>query len=617
MQYHKSGEVVSVVLVLAAVAVVSGMLVGLRNGQTQTELRSRAQVPSPSISGPYPRTSISPTPVMPKGIVDVAISHTLSIPEGRAIIVKMCPDTNCDSSRIHVTNLLVGFGGEFNIGKNYYLTVEPYFVNAYTGETLEKIDGLSLTASGCTPSQIELTCPFIIEENKTTNISLSISFKPNPQLSPIPTLTPYPTYPPLPPTTIYPSQPAPISPTPYPTITRGELPNQLMAMCYGNIQSFIGGNDGAYLIWQGAVDTRSYYVQVNDLNDNNMYKVCPSLRTEGNGSFCTTVYDTNVKKDLSVQGILIDQSLSFQPVLGHTYNWSVQAIDDKGNRSAPVTGPSFTCIPPHEQVPMPISPGPIKPTYPRISRFPQPSMSPPAYITPALSPSVPPNETSIYGDISIRGDLSKVTYAIVSFLKQDQDGSMNEIDHQEWQNPTENTLFFKTNKVKSGAEYIVSAFICIDQNDGNPRCIPQTKSSCPGTIHPDFQYCTMNAPGKVKYAFDVPPSGGNIPVTPPSPSRYPTKYISQFPTQEPEIRITKPIKRPPTTKTPRPLPSPQPLSSAEPLLDVSGNGIVDVADYLIAMRNYGQSFSSGTSTDIVINAQFISRILSNLGRRIR
>ena len=194
---------------------------------------------------------------------------------------------------------------------------------------------------------------------------------------------------------------------------------------------------------------------------------------------------------------------------------------------------------------------------------------------------------------------------------------MNEIDHQEWQNPTENTLFFKTNKVKNGAEYIVSAFICIDQNDGNPRCIPQTKSSCPGTIHPDFQYCTMKAPGKVKYAFDVPPSGRDIPVTPPSPSHYPTEYISQFPTLEPEIRITKPIKRPPTTKTPRPLPSPQPLSSAEPLLDVSGNGIVDVADYLISLRNYGQSLSTDSTTNMVINAQFISRILSNLGRGVQ
>lgn len=631
MRYFKQGEIVSLVLVLTAVAAVSGLVLGLRNGQVQTELNSRAQIPaSPQVTGPYPSGYLSPTPIVPQGKIDVLVTKTAIVPTGRAIVLKVCTTSGCRGS-IFVTDFIRGFGGGYNVGKDYYLTVEPNYVNSYNGDVLEKIDGLSMSATGCSSAQSGLRCPFEVTENATTNLSVTISFTPNASLSPIPTPTPYiPTYPsgyPYTPAPSQPPQPSQPTTTPYPTVALSTDPTYLTGYCNSPVNNLIVGNvSGANLIWRRALNATSYYLQVNDLNDQSVNKACPSPKSDGNGSFCTTVNDTTVKNGFSAQMIIQDQSFSFQPINGHSYNWSVQAIDEKGNRSNVVSGPMFTCQSIPQPLPIPGTPGPIKPSYPPpITSYPYPTTTPAYYPSPSVYPGpISGAPVAIDSIISVNGDYSAVEEYGISVLKEDQNGIWQTIDTQSRNRMYEPYTIFSTFN-EQGANYTIKSYMKIRRNDGTILPLAPT-TKCPGTVE-SHNYCIMKAPGTVSFVYTIPPDAAM-----PLPSIYPTSNVTppvyvtlpirptippkRISTMPPQY-ITAPPKRVPTSNAPRPtisIPSPITLATE---LDVNQNGIVDVADYLIAMRNYGQTITANSGTETVINAQFISRILVSLGYKTR
>lgn len=631
MRYFKQGEIVSLVLVLTAVAAVSGLVLGLRNGQIQTELNSRAQIPvSPQVTGPYPSGYMSPTPIVPQGKVDVQVTKTTIVPTGRAIVLKICTTSSCRGS-VFVTDFIRGFGGGYYVGKDYYLTVEPNYVNSYNGDVLEKIDGLSMSATGCSSVQSGLRCPFEVTENATTNLSVTISFTPNASLSPIPTPTPYiPTYPsgyPYTPAPSQPPQPSQPTTTPYPTVALSTDPTYLTGYCNSPVNNLIVGNvSGANLIWRRALNATSYYLQVNDLNDQSVNKACPSPNLDGNGSFCTTVNDTTVKNGFSAQMIIQDQSFSFQPINGHSYNWSVQAIDEKGNRSNVVSGPMFTCQSLPQPLPIPGTPGPIKPSYPPpITSYPYPSTTPAYYPSPTFSPSISGAPLPLRSIISINGDYKKVDKYGISVLKKDQYGVWQTIDTQSRYSMNQQYEIFSTYD-DPNADYTIKSYLTIRGSYG--ETIPlKPETGCPGTVD-SYHYCTMHGTGDVKFTYSIPfdaamPLPSIYPSTTPTPPMFvtlptrptiPPKRISTMPPRY----ITSPPKRVPTSLTPQPKTSVAPPITDASELDVNRSGIVDVADYLIAMRNYGQTvIAADTGMQTLINAQFISRILTKLGYATR
>jgi hypothetical protein len=269
-------------------------------------------------------------------------------------------------------------------------------------------------------------------------------------------------------------------------------------------------------------------------------------------------------------------------------------------------------------------------------------------ILPTLSPTAaiptPTTEASTI-DIKMRTNFDphkpkEIETARISVLeKKDNEGfriyRVFDVD-----NIVTDETYTRTIEIDKNKTYILQGIACSrDYRDDINECeFMGTPAECSGVIN-KYQ-CIIKGSGSASFAFipmaqnpyPIPRESPTITNSPPiasptvfkSPTPIPTRRIAPTITLSPTQRIYPSLTPTPTPTyqlipsiTNSPLPSPilPRTRRSRIILDLNNNGYIDVTDFIFALRSYGQNINKDSSEVVKINSEFISQIISQLGKK--